>query len=186
MATLVTLSVWVGVAAISWLALESLISPWMRLSEQNTKPETALAKTSGRKLSTWQQALWIFALLAVPIGCYSYVRSLSARVAEDPFKVERAAEERLVNEWLSEQRKGRDTATTSFWLDESWVTPTKFFAVRSWEIVDSSYGNVTVRVESSNGLHQPIVALWRIHLKQVPEKSGNWKLYSVDDIDKKK
>src|ERR1043165_3330177 len=101
MITVITACVWIGVAAVAWLAFDLLLSLWdSRLKLKNINESDVSPKQSpAPKLARWQHTLWIVALLGVPVCCYGYVRSLSQHVDRDLFKSERAAEERLVNDW---------------------------------------------------------------------------------------
>ncbi len=123
--------------------------------------------------------------LAVILGLVAAGLFVNMSVGDNsfqPFHDREFKAKQLVNDWLEAQRMGRDG--NEFWSRESWVTPTKLFAVRDWEIVDASYGTVMVRIESSNGLRQPIVALWRIRITDAEDGTARLAIYSVEDADK--
>ena len=107
------------------------------------------------------------ALFAVAIGGTIYVVRVAA-----PASTERAFSvistgatprqlDRLVNDWLEDQRRGR--SGSKHWLDPAQAQT--LFAVRSWEIVDRLTDGRTVRIESSNRVGAPIVALWEIEFR---------------------
>ncbi|MFH1922751.1 MAG: hypothetical protein ABIP48_23045 [Planctomycetota bacterium] len=111
-------------------------------------------------------------LIFVAVAVASFVAFLGIpRVCEEGLWAK--SPKATVNAWLAEQQKGRSGR-------EYWATsPDMFYAVRSWEIVDTqvigSFAEVTVRIESSTKGGQPIVKLWEVRL------NGDAKIYDVDE-----
>ena len=139
----------------------------------------AYTRKTNVRFVVWGAVLCMVAIAYFPGGAAAILPLLGWKEGPRPKSHMLLRSEATLNAWLTEQQKGK--SGREYWpfslKARQYVTPVRFYAVRSWEIVDAPTDlNLTVRIESSTKGGLPIIKLWEVNLDD-----DGWKIRSVDE-----
>jgi hypothetical protein len=170
------LAVFGAVAFGVWLVMDLLTSNRGTLPPIGTTEESLFGslmpvqpRVSRKRLISLPFRVWlplVAAMIALAVFAgdrlgNGYVESARRHVDQATQQLTHKRDETL-KAWLDSQRKGN--TGYDYWLDEPWVQKVHLFALQSYEIVDQSDGDYTVRIHSSTKGGSPVVCLWKISI----------------------